>query len=122
MIAEELFKAYPKAAEAITKYYNEIFLNTLNDGELSGEFKELAKTQMIDNQYVQQFIDMNPRGTFDAFDAHNVYIEVTVIVGEPVFFIYHINGEVNNMPPYSKRIDAEKAAIERAFEILNEKL
>ena len=43
-------------------------------------------------------------------------------MGEPVFFIYHVNGEVNNMPPYMTRVEAEKAAIERAFEILNNKL
>lgn len=122
MTAEELFESYPKAADAITKYYNEVFMSTLNNQEVPEEFKELAKAQMVDQQYVKQFIDMNPRGTWDAFDAHKIYIEITVIVGDPVFFIYHVDGEVNSAPPYEKRLDAERAALEKAFQKLNDKL
>lgn len=120
MTAEELFSTYPKAAEAVKKHYNDVFLSSLANVEDEAT-KEFAKS-IINDEYIMSFINHNPRGCFDALDENGVYVEITVIVGEPVFFIYHVNGEVNNMPPYDKRTDAEKAAIERAFEILNNKL
>ena len=120
MTAKELFDTYPKTAEVIKKYYSDEFLNSLTSVE-NEEQREFAKS-ILNDEYIESFIDNNPRGCFDALDANGIYVEITVMMGEPVFFIYHVNGEVNNMPPYMTRVEAEKAAIERAFEILNNKL
>lgn len=120
MEADYLFNAYPKAAEVIKKYYFDTFIKSLTSVEDEAT-KEFAKS-IINDDYIKSFIDHNPRGCFDAFDENGVFIEITVIVGEPVFFIYHVNGEVNNMPPYGKRTEAEIAAVEKAFQILNDKL
>ena len=120
MTAKELFSTYPKAAEVIKKYYTDAFINSLTAID-DDEKKEFASS-LLNDEYIESFIDNNPRGCFDPLDDNKVYVEVTVMMGEPVFFIYHVNGEVNNMPPYMTRLEAEKAAIEKGFQILNDKL
>ena len=118
----ELLETYPKAAEVITKFFVDQLINSLNDADLPEDFKEFAREQEIGNERVGALIDNQPRGLFDVLDANKVYIEITVIVGENTFFIYHVNGVVNNTPPYHNRRDAEMAAVETAFQILNDKL
>jgi hypothetical protein len=118
----ELLETYPKAAEIIKQFFVNQLVDSLNDADLPEDFKEFAREQEIGNERVGTLIDNQPRGLFDVFDANSVYIEITVIIGEKVFFIYHINGVVNNTPPYYVRKEAEASAIEKAFQILNDKL
>jgi len=126
MTAKELFEKYPKSGEVIVKYYTDVFMNSLNTEDITEEFKELAKTQMLDSEYIQSFIDSNPRGTFDVFDANGVYIEISVdLTKGDALFIYVINGDImGNVEAilYNNRKEAESAAVEKAFEILNNKL
>jgi hypothetical protein len=126
MTAKELFEKYPKSGEVIVKYYTDVFMNSLNTEDITEEFKELAKTQMLDNEYIQSFIDSNPRGTFDVFDANDINIIIHAYTEEPpTEFGYSIPQEGDKsatMTIYQTRKEAEEAAVERAFEILNEKL
>lgn len=124
MKALELFEKYPKAAEVIIQYYADEFLKSIETTDVPDEFKEFAKQQRIDDQYVADFIDGNPRGTFDVFDAHKIYITTTV---SPVdgYFLWHIQTDketFDEIEYLDNRKVAEVAAVEKAFEILNEKL
>ena len=125
MIALELIQKYPKAGEAVVKYYSEIFAKSIENTNVPEEFKEFARQQQIDDQYVADFIDNNPRGTFDVFDANSVYIEILIGYKPKPLFNYIINGDVEGNVEailYDTRKEAEIGAVEKAFEILNNKL
>lgn len=124
MTAKELFEKYPKSGEVIVKYYTDVFMNSLNTEDITEEFKELAKMQMLDSEYIQSFIDSNPRGTFDVFDAHKIYITTPVSMVDG-YFKWEIKTDIETWDTsefLDNRKMAEAAAVEKAFEILNYKL
>jgi hypothetical protein len=128
MTGAELLETYPKAAKVIGEFYNNKLIDSMNDSAegVSEEFKEMLKQQSFDNEYVAAFIDSNPRFLFDVFDSNAVYIEILVdLTKDNALFNYIIDGDVmGNVEAtlYNSRIEAEAAAIEQAFEILNNKL
>jgi hypothetical protein len=126
MTGKELLEAYPKAAETVVKYYSEQFIKSIEAGDVSDEIKEYAKGQTIDLEYVATFMDINPRGLFDVFDSNGVYIEILVdLTKDDALFSYVIDGNImSNVEGvlYNSRIEAEKVSIEKAFELLNDKL
>ena len=124
MKAIELFEKYPKAAEVVIKYYADEFHKAVESTDVPEEFKEFARQQQIDDQYVADFIDNNPRGTFDVFDANEIYITTTVSEVDG-YFMWHIRTEkedFNDIEYLDNRKMAEVGAIEKAFETLNDKL
>lgn len=121
MTVQELFEKYPKAADAIVKSYSESFMKSLENTNTPEEFKEFARQQQIDHEYVMDFIEGSPRGTFDFFDENKVYIQISVDV-ENKCFRYSFDGGKVESNDYDTRKEAEAAAVEKAFEILNEKL
>jgi hypothetical protein len=119
----ELLETYPKAAKVIGEFYNNKLIDSMNDSSegVSDEFKEMLKQQSFDNEYVATFIDSNPRFLFDVFDAHEVYIQITVDL-ENNCFRYSFDGGRVESNDFLTRIAAETRSIETAFEILNNKL
>ena len=127
MTGAELLETYPKAAAAIKEfYYGKMIESLQEDNDIPQEFKDMVKAQQFDSEYVATFIDNNPRFLFDIFDANELHIEILVMYSDkPSIFTYTvIEGDLIHTQPtkYNSRIDAEKIAIETAFEILNEKL
>jgi len=122
MKAVELLEKYPEAAKVINEFYHSRMINSMETDDVPEEFKEMLKQQSFDNEYIATFIDANPRMLFDVFDNNQVYIEISILVDANPRFMYHVNGEVNTEPFYTSRIEAEKVAIEKAFQILNDKL
>lgn len=121
MKAIELLEKYPEAAEVIVKYYSDQFTKSIENTDVPEEFKEFAKQQRIDDQYVADFIDGNPRGAFDVFDDNDLYIAITPIYDAKLIACeYSINAIL--LGKELTRREAETAVIEKAFEILNEKL
>ena len=88
---------------------------------VSEEFKDMLKQQSFDNEYVASFIDSNPRFLFDIFDANDIYIQISVDL-ENKCFRWSLDGGHVESNDYAFRKEAETAAIESAFQILNEKL
>ena len=124
MTAIELLEKYPKAAEVVVKYYSDIFAKSIENTDVPEEFKEFARQQQVDGEYVADFIDANPRGLFDVFDENAIYITTTVSEVDG-YFMWHIRTEkedFNDIEYLDNRKMAEVGAIEKAFEILNEKL
>lgn len=124
----ELLEKYPQAAEVIIQYYADEFLRAVEASDAPEEFKQFSRLQRIDDQYIADLIDNNPRGAFDVFDAHKIYIDICSVFAErPVYFIFEImhnedgTRRVNDVE-YATRKEAETAAVEEAFEILNDKL
>ncbi len=122
MTGLELLEKFPKAADVIKEFYNNKMINSLEeDGNIPQDFKEMVRAQSFDSEYVAPFIDNNPRFLFDVFDSNNIYIQISVDL-ENNCFRYSFDGGKVESNDYELRIDAEKAAIEKAFEILNDKL
>jgi len=121
---EELFKKYPKAAKKAVEYYTEAFKKSIEESDVDETYKEYAReTVNIDDENVAKMIEVTPRGAFDFFDANEIYINVTAFPNG--LFIYSILGdtpEVGSTETSNTRKEAERLAVERAFEILNEKL
>jgi hypothetical protein len=124
MTGLELLEAYPKAADAIKEFYYGKMVDSLSeDSDIPQDFKDMVKAQQFDSEYVATFIDNNPRFLFDIFDENNIYINVTAFPNR--LFIYSLVGEVaevGSTETSNTRKEAEKLAIEQAFEILNNKL
>jgi hypothetical protein len=128
MTGLDLLETYPRAAEEIAEFYRSKMIESLNTQDVPDEFKEMIKDQEFDNQYIATFIDANPRILFDVFDSNAVYIEILMDYTEPdptfTFTYTVIDGDIvySNSTQHNNRIEAERAAIEQAFQILNDKL
>jgi hypothetical protein len=119
MTVKELFEKYPEAADAIVKSYSETFVKSIENTDTPEEFKQFARQQQIDHEYVMEFIESNPRGTFDFFDSNDIYIQTIVYPDKTFTCSVNELGTINSFPT---RKEAETYAIEAAFQILNEKL
>jgi hypothetical protein len=125
MTGAELLETYPKAAAAIKEFYYGKMIESLEeDNDIPQEFKDMVQAQQFDSEYVATFIDTNPRFLFDIFDSNNINIVIHVYTEEPptefAFSIPQDNLDYDQL--YPTRKEAEAAAIEQAFKILNEKL
>ena len=117
MTGLDLLETYPRAAEEIAEFYRSKMIESLNTQDVPDEFKDMVKGQEFDNQYIATFIDANPRILFDVFDSNEVFIQINV-----PNFSYSINEGDVIAGSWQNRIEAERAAIEQAFQILNDKL
>ena len=126
MKAVELLETYPRAAEVINEFYHTKMIESMDTSDVSQEYKDLLKEQEFDNEYVATFINANPRMLFDVFDSNAVYIEILVdtTTNEPEFTYNVIDGDTMYTCPgkYYFIIEAEKVAVEKAFQLLNDKL
>ena len=117
MTGLDLLETYPRAAEEIAEFYRSKMIESLNTQDVPDDFKDMVKGQEFDNQYIATFIDANPRILFDVFDSNEVFIQINV-----PNFSYSINEGDVIAGSWPNRIEAERAAIEQAFQILNDKL
>ena len=125
MNAQELLETYGKAAAVVKAHYLEKFLESMNTTDVPENFKEFAKDKGIDNNTIAKMIELAPRTLFDVFDTYEVYIEILIDYTNGVIFTYGvIDGDdmITESTLYNSRIEAEKVAIEKAFEILNKNL
>lgn len=126
MTGLELLEKYPKASKIIAEFYHAKLIASMDTEEVTEEFKEVLKQQSFDNEYFATFIDGNPRFLFDVFDANDINIIIHAYTEEPpTEFGYSIPQEGDKsatMTIYQTRKEAEAVAVEKAFEILNNKL
>ena len=115
----ELLENFPKATLVVKQWFLNKLLESLKDSSVPDDFKEFVKAQDMENANISKMIDANPRILFDVFDEHKLYIQITYYDG-PKFWC-SING-VESGNKYDTRLEAEKEAIEGAFQMLNDKL
>jgi hypothetical protein len=117
MQAQELLEIYDKAAVVIKQFYLQHMLESLNDENLPENFKDFVKEQGIDNDTVAVILTASPRMFFDVFDEHGIYINISAPK-----FSYSIGTGGVISGTLKTRKEAERAAIENAFQLLNDKL
>jgi hypothetical protein len=118
MTTNELLDLYPIATEVVRDWFMEKMAESFKNQELPDNFKNLMREQGISNDKLVKLIDVNPRAFLDVFDANGVIINVMHING---VFSWNVN-TVKNLNSYSSRKEAELAAVQRAFQILDDKL
>lgn len=118
MITNEVLDLYPIATEVVRDWFMEKMAESFKNQELPKDFKEFMREQGIPNDKLVKLIDVNPRVLFDVFDENGVIINVLHADGK---FTWDVN-TVKSLDSYSSRREAESAAVQRAFQILNDKL
>ena len=118
MKTNELLDLYPIATEVVRDWFMEKMAESFKNQELPKDFKEFMREQGIPNDKLVKLIDVNPRVLFDVFDENGVIINVLHADGK---FTWDVN-TVKSLDSYSSRREAESASVQRAFQILNDKL
>jgi hypothetical protein len=129
MTGLELLEKYPLAAKVVKDWFMKSMLESFKDENVPEEFKQYMLDQGIEDDKVGKLIDVNVRILFDVFDENDIIIYFMIFSSpEGVRFsaAIHIghNEEVPNPigKQYNTRKEAEHAAVEKAFEILETKL
>jgi hypothetical protein len=118
MKTNELLDLYPIATEVVRDWFMEKMTESFKSAELPKDFKDLMRDQGIANDKLVKLIDVNPRVLLDVFDNNNVMINV---VHSNSVFSWDVN-TVKSLDSYSSRKEAEFYAVQRAFQILDDKL
>lgn len=118
MITNDLLNLYPIATEVVRDWFMEKMAESFKNQELPKDFKEFMREQGIPNDRLIKLINVNPRVLFDVFDDNGVIINVLYTDDK---FAWDVN-TVKSLDSYSSRREAESAAVQRAFQILNDKL
>ncbi len=129
MTGLELLEKYPLAKNVVKDWFMKSMIESFKDEDVPDEFKQFMLEQGIEDDKVGKLIDVNVRVLFDVFDENGIIIYFMIFSSpEGVRFsaaIHTGNGEVKPNPigkQYNTRKEAEHAAVEAAFEILEEKL
>jgi hypothetical protein len=118
MTTNELLDLYPIATEVVRDWFMDKMAESFKNQELPKDFKEFMREQGIPNDKLVKLIDVNPRVLLDVFDDNGVIINIMHVNG---VFSWNVN-TVKNLNSYSSRREAESAAVQRAFQILDDKL
>jgi glycyl-tRNA synthetase beta subunit len=115
-----LLEKYPYATEKLREWFMQKMIESLEDQAVPEDFKAFMRSQGVPNDKLATIFKENPRALFDVFDANNVIINV-LHTNDDDKFTWNVNN-VKNIQQYSSRREAEKDAVERAFQLLDEKL
>jgi len=118
MTTNELLDLYPIATEVVRDWFMDKMAESFKNQELPKDFKEFMREQGNPNDKLVKLIDVNPRVLLDVFDDNGVIINVIHSNG---VFSWDVN-TVKSLDSYSSRREAESAAVQRAFQILDDKL
>lgn len=128
MTGLELLEKYPLAAKVVKDWFMKSMLESFKDESVPEEFKQYMLDQGIEDDKVGKLIDVNVRILFDVFDENDIIIYFMIFSSpEGVRFSAAIHIGHNEVPnpigkQYNTRKEAEHAAVEKAFEILENKL
>ena len=119
----ELLEKYPLAKKIVKDWFMKSMIESFKDEDVPEDFKQFMLEQGIEDDKVGKLIDVNVRILFDVFDENDIFINI--IKEDSTKFMW---GYVDTTGNYIKnglvktRKEAEHAAIEKAFEILEAKL
>jgi len=124
----ELLEKYPLTAKIVKDWFMKSMLESFKDENVPEEFKQFMLEQGIEDDKVGKLIDVNVRILFDVFDENGIIIYFMIFSSpEGTKFSGAIHTGNDEVPTpigkqYNTRKEAEHAAIEKAFDILETKL
>jgi len=119
MTTQELFEKHPLTTKKIQDWYMDRMLESLKNTNIDEEFKKQMYEEGIALDKLSVFVDVQPRGLFDVLDENNIIILINY--HSNIGFTWVVNDESDQLG-YEKRKEAEKNAIEMAFQLLEEEL
>lgn len=123
---KDVLENNPHSTEAVRDWFVEKMKESLNNQDLPENFKDFMRQQGLPNDRLLKLFEENTRILFDVFDDNGVIINVMHNDNGFVWDVSYLNNElpysVKGIEIYAARKTAEKAAVERAFQILNDKL
>jgi hypothetical protein len=115
---DKLLEKYPYATDAVREWFMGKMIESFKDQSVPAEFKEYMRQQGISNERLAKILGENPRVLFDVFDDNNLIIN---IIYTDQGFTWDVE-DVKSVQYYPSRRNAEFAAVERTFRILDERL
>ena len=117
----KLLKDHPHAAEVVQEWFLNNLRKTITE-DMGEEFKKFIMAQSVDLDKLATMIERGPSGLMYVLDEHDIYINV--VYQDEVGFVWDMGHPHGGNPsiPYNTRMQAERKAIFKAFEILEDKL
>jgi hypothetical protein len=115
---DKLLEKYPYATDAVRDWFMGKMIESFKDQSVPAEFKEFMRQQGVSNDRIAKILGENPRVLFDVFDDNNLIIN---IIYTDQGFTWDVE-DVKSIQYYPSRREAEGAAVERTFRILDERL
>jgi len=116
----KLLERHPRSTKEVQAWFLSNLLKTVDEG-MPKEFKEFVKAQTIDDDKLAVMLTESPRGLFDIFDKHKIYINI--VYQDERGFVWDMGHPYENPSiPFTTRKKAETKAIFKAFELLEDKL
>lgn len=114
----ELLQKYPLAGKVVKDWFVRTMLESVEDQNVPEEFKNYVLEQGVEDDKVAALIDVNVRVLFDVFDENEIHIGILT----PPDWSWEISPGYTENGVCKSRKEAERAAVEAAFEILEQKL
>lgn len=118
----DLLNKYTASAEIIREWFLEKMIESLQTTDVPDDFKNMMKQTGIENDKLAIMIDSNPRMLFDVFDDNEIYLNIFTVKNIFMWSFYDIEEQILDGRVFNTRKEAELLAIEKAFEILEERL
>ena len=118
-LAIEILNDYPLATETARDWFVKKMIESFEQDNAPEDFKTQMLSRGVSDITLAIMLDQSPRNFFDVFDDNKIFIEVLRDVDiNPDLFYYKINSKTTG-EFFEGRIPCERAAIEKAFEMLN---
>ena len=116
----QVLEKYPLSKKVIKDWFMKSMLESFKNEEVPEDFKQFMLEQGIEDDKVAKLIDVNVRILFDVFDENDIYLNISRI--KNIFMWSLHENQFLDTRIFNSRKEAEHAAIEAAFEILENKL
>lgn len=118
-LAIEILNDYPLATESARDWFLKKMIESFEQDNAPEDFKNQMLSRGVSDITLAIMLDQSPRNFFDLFDDNKIIIEILRDTDiNPDLFYYKINGKTPGQF-FEGRIACEKAAVEKAFEMLN---
>ena len=123
MKTNELLEKHPLTTEVVRTRFFDQMTASFADETVPEEFKEMMKQEGVTNERLSILIDAQPRTLFDVLDENEIYINISR--GDSGNFLWgwsDIEKTYVKDGLFKTRKESELLAIEKAFELLEERL
>lgn len=117
-LAIKVLNDYPIATEIAREWFIKKMKQNLDEDLVDENFKEFMLRKGVPDDTLAIMLDQNPRTFFDVLDDNRLFIEIRLSDKAEGGFYYIINSVEDNQI-YDNRIPCERAAVIKAFELLN---
>ena len=117
-LIEKMFEDNPHATLLVQSWFMSKLVESLDDQTVPEDFREMLRQQGVSKEQLVKMIGGAPRALLDVFDENEIFIQINA-TGT---FSYSINqGDVIS-GSWNTRKEAEYAAVQEAFKILEAKI